>query len=206
MSTKAKIANWWYYYKWWVIVGTIVFISLIPVFKNLLRIGIVEPDYCIAVVTAAGISEGTAEELSAALEQLGTDLNGDGEVVVEVKQYSTGAGDQETVMYYGYASTITIQADIAENDSHFFLVDDPEKFQIAYQILADEAGKLPADDDFHADGRYVPFSALKLTLSEGASAELAPLFAGQRGYFREEEVPHLAEYQALWRIMTGGSQ
>lgn len=205
MTRREKATNWWYYHKWAVISAVIVLIMLIPVFKNWFGIGVVEPDYQIAVITAAGISEETADELSDAVAELGEDLNGDGEIVVEVKRYTTGAGDRETVMYFAYASSITIQADIAENESHFFLIDDPERFQIAYQILADSDGKLPADDDFDAEGRFLPMGDLRLKLSNAAKEELAPFFMGQRGYYREEEIPYLSEYHQIWKKMTGGT-
>lgn len=201
-SRRKKLEIWFYYYKWWLAAAIFVLILLIPVFRNLLGIGIVNPDYQIACVTAGGISDSTVQALTEALEAMGQDLNGDGIVKVSLVQYRTGAGDQETKLYFGYASTITIQADITECDSHFFLLDNPERFQIGYQVLADEQGSLPEDNDYSADGRYLPFPALKLSLPEEAARELSGLYIGQRGYYEESRVPELPAYRALWKLLT----
>lgn len=199
---KVRIKTFFYYYKWYLLAAVIVLIGLIPVFKNLFGIGIVVPDYRVACVTAGGISDAAAEELTAAMEALGEDLNGDGTVKVELVQYRTGAGDAETKMYFGYASTITIQADIERGESHFFLMDDPERLQLGYQILADANGKLPEDTDYSADGRYVRWCDVRLHLSEDAQKELSPLYFGQRGYYQEEQIPYLEQYHRLWETLT----
>lgn len=194
-----RLQNWWYYHKVLVIAAVIVVVMLIPVAQNLLGIGVVEPDYQIACVTKGGISDKTAEELCRACEALGQDLNGDGKVVVNLVSYNTGAGDQETTMYFGYASTITIQADIELGESQFFLIEEPERFQIAYQLLADENGKLPPDEDYSIDGRCFSCEDLALNLSDSARKELSGLFLGRRGYIDESKVSDLEAYGAFWK-------
>lgn len=195
---KVRVKTWFYYYKWWALAAIIILISLIPVFKSLLGIGVVHPDYQIAVVTAGGISQEAEDELKAALERLGQDCNGDGRVVVSVVQYRTGAGDQETMMGFQQAANIQIQGDLSQNGSHFFLMEDPAWFQRAFQVLSDGDGKLPDDADFSAEGRYVSAGNLSVPLGE----ELSRLYLGQRGYYNEEKIQYLSEYRGLWQALT----
>lgn len=195
---KQAVFVWLSYYKWWALAGIVVLISLVPVLKNALGIGVIKPDYGVALVTSAGVSEETVAELEEALSAFGEDLNGDGAVTVKVTQFRTGAGDAETSLYLGYAGTITVQADIERKDSHVFLMQEPEKFQIAYQILADAEGQLPEDMDFRAEGRFVPFHAERLSLSEKARQELSGLSIGQRGYFQEEKMGDLQARRAFY--------
>ena len=202
-STKTKIKTWFYYYKWPLVIGIVALLIFAPMFKDALGIGVTRPDYKFACITESGITEETASELTAALEEMGRDLNGDGVVSVQLTQFRTGNGGQEAMEMYAYASTIAAIADMQAEESHFFLFQNPEAFQQAYQILADEDGKLPEDEDYSADGRFFPCSDLNLNLSEEARQELSELYIGQRGYTHEERIEHLQAYRELWEAIKG---
>ena len=202
-SLKTKIKTWFYYYKWPLLIGIVALVIFVPMFKDALGIGVTRPDYKFACVTESGISEETAAALTAALEEMGSDLNGDGVVSVQLTQFRTGNGGQEAMQMYAYASTIAAIADMQAEESHFFLFENPEAFQQVYQILADENGKLPQDEDYSAEGRYISCKDWSLNLSGTAREELSGLYIGQRGYAHEEKIDHLADYRALWEAIRG---
>ena len=185
-SLKTKIKTWFYYYKWPLLIGIVALVIFVPMFKDALGIGVTRPDYKFACVTESGISEETAAALTAALEEMGSDLNGDGVVSVQLTQFRTGNGGQEAMEMYAYASTIAAIADMQ-----------------AYQILADENGKLPQDEDYSAEGRYISCKDWSLNLSGTAREELSGLYIGQRGYVHEEKIDHLADYRQLWEAIRG---
>ena len=202
-STKTKIKTWFYYYKWPLVIGIVALLIFVPMVKDALGIGVTKPDYKVACVTESGITEETASALTAALEEMGRDLNGDGVVSVQLTQFRTGTGGQEAMEMYAYASTIAAIADMQAEESHFFLFRNPEAFQQAYQILADEDGKLPQDEDYSAEGRYISCNDWSLNLSGTAQEELSGMYIGQRGYAREERIEHLSDYRALWAAIKG---
>lgn len=202
-STKTKIKTWFYYYKWPLVIGIAAILIFAPMVKDMLGIGVTKPDYKVACVTEYGITEETAAALTAALEEMGRDLNGDGVVSVQLTQFRTGNGGQEAMELYAYSSQVAVIADMQAEESHFFLFRDPAQFQQTYQILADEDGKLPVDEDYSPDGRYLSCNDWTLTLSDEAREELSGMYIGQRGYAREEKIDHLSDYRALWAAIKG---
>lgn len=132
LTPEEKRRNWWHYHKWHVVIG----VALVGIGANLvwnaLGIGEVEPDYRFAYVGTNYLPEDTAAALETALAGLGEDLNGDGQVVVSLRQYPSNAGVDA-----GMATTAEVQimADIMECESYFFLLEDPESFQADYEIL-----------------------------------------------------------------------
>ena len=132
LTPEEKRRNWWHYHKWHVVIG----VALVGIGANLvwnaLGIGEVEPDYRFAYVGTNYLPEDTAAALETALAGLGEDLNGDGQVVVSLRQYPSNAGVDA-----GMATTAEVQimADIMECESYFFLLEDPEGFQADYEVL-----------------------------------------------------------------------
>ena len=219
-TRKEKLANWFHYNKWWIVVWAVLLFSVGSIVWNALGIGQVRPDYVFAYVGDAALPGDCAAALEASLAALGQDVNGDGRVVVELRQYTSNAGSEDTMMY-GYASDVTLIADITNGDSYFFLLEDPAGFQRAYQALAGPDGSLPEGDDRGIDGRVFPWSGCPVLagLELGGFEEnyfgqsitgdnqelLSGLYFGRRGFYDEKQAAKQGANEALWELLTEGA-
>ena len=218
LTPEEKRRNWWHYHKWHVVIG----VALVGIGANLvwnaLGIGEVEPDYRFAYVGTNYLPEDTAAALETALAGLGEDLNGDGQVVVSLRQYPSNAGVDA-----GMATTAEVQimADIMECESYFFLLEDPEQFQQAYRSLSLLDGTLPEEGDYSAQGTYLAWDACPVlrqlalggyaydvagqTVSGDSQELLSHLFLARRGFWTEKDAPYPEGCAALWGKLTEGA-
>ena len=130
MTNWEAFCNWWTYH--WV---TVLVVSLIVTFFVLLAVEFItrdRPDYKIAYVGADSLVV-DIEKLQSELELLGEDLNGDGEVCVQIRSYLV---DSETSMFSGEA--IPFVGDIETGNSTIFILEDPEWFYEKYHITTEE--------------------------------------------------------------------
>ena len=218
--TKAeKRRNWWDYHKWHVAAAVVLVLIAADLVWNVLGRGEPEPDYRIAYVGTVSLPSDTAAAVEAGLAGLGEDLNGDGQVVVQLRQYvSDPNGDASSVM----AAGVQVMADISEQESFFFLLEDPEGFQLAYHVLSRLDGTLPEEEDFSVEGSVLAwdqcpvlaglelgdyaYSLLGETVSGSSQELLSRLFIGRRGYWNEKEAGDLLTGNAaLWDKLTAGA-
>lgn len=118
--TKAeKRRNWWDYHKWHVAIAAVLIACLGDILWNALGIGAVQSDYAIAYVGSTPLSEETATAIRDGFAALSTNLNGDGQVTVELQQYvSANTGDSDS-LYYAQAAQVQLVADITDCTSYF---------------------------------------------------------------------------------------
>ena len=221
LTPRQKRANWWYYHKWHVFLGVGLLALGVYLGARVLGVGQVRPDYQVAYVGSAALPEDTVAALESALADLGTDGNGDGQVVVRLNQYVMGDSSGEGAVY-AYASSTKLMADLDACDSYFFLLEDPAAFQENYQILRRLDGSLPEETDGDYESCCLSWSACP-TLRElplgtytenilnqeitGDSQELlAPLFVARRGFWTERLSRFPEGCDALWDTMTRGSE
>lgn len=220
LTPRQKRANWWYYHKWHVLVGIVLLALGVYLGARMLRIGQVIPDYQVAYVGSAALPEDTAAALESALADLGTDCNGDGQVVVRLNQYVIGNSSSEGAAY-DYAGSTKLMADLSVCDSYFFLLEDPEVFQKNYQILRRLDGSLPGEEEESYENCCLSWSQCpvlqELPLGDyteeilnqeihGDSQELlSSLFVARRGFWTERTCSYPEECDALWDTITRGS-
>ena len=222
-TRKEKAANWLHYHKWWVVLWAFLLFSVGGILWNALGIGRVRPDYVFAYVGDAALPGDCVTALERELAALGRDVNGDGQVVVELRQYVSNAGqkDSEDALMYGYASDVTLIADITNGDSYFFLMEHPVSFQRAYQALAGPDGAMPEDSDYSADGRVFQWSSCpvlaglelggyeEMILDQSVTGDsqelLSGLYFGRRGFYDEEQAAKQGANEDLWDILTEGA-
>ena len=121
--------------------------------------------------------------------------------------------DEETALAYGYAASVTLMADLTDEESCFFLLEDPEAFQLDYQILADADGEMPESGDFSVEGKAWRWENCPVLagLELGSGAEgayqslLASLYVGMRCYYHPERVPAWEQYRSYWNTMIAGA-
>lgn len=220
-TKKEKFLNWLHYNKLWVAAVALVIWVTGSMLWNVLGIGQPKPDYCFAYVGSRELSAETVAILEKALASFGTDLNGDGQVVVSLTQHITADPTNTDNMMYGYAADMTVLADITEGESTFFLLEDPVSFQISFQILAHLDGSIPAEEDFEALGKVYlwkncpALASLELGMYEDKYLDLTEtgeiqdllsgLYLGRRYFFDPSQQKNPDADDALWRAMTEGA-
>ncbi len=207
LTGKAKAENWFHYHKWWLAAGAVLLAIVGSMVWNILGIGQVRPDYRVAYIGDNEMPEDQAAALSEALATLGEDVNGDGKVKVELRQYAMDrGGDAETAMYYGYAADVVLMADLTEAESYFFLVEDPAGVQLSYQIFANDDGTPPADSDYEAMDKVYRWSDCPVLAGLDADQEaLSGLYIVRRCFYDEKQAQAQGANDALWAVITKGA-
>ncbi|MCD7758062.1 MAG: hypothetical protein LUH45_07815, partial [Clostridiales bacterium] len=209
----------------WIVVGGVVVVGItLSLILNAFGVGVVKPDYQIAYVGSSDLPDDTVEALTAALEAVGEDLNGDGKVVVTLNQYCGSADeDDDTAAMKLYAAEVELIADINDCESYFFLLEDPETFQTNYQVLAEADGSSPEETDVDWEDKVYLWSdcpvldSLELggytesVLGEPLTGEsrdlLENLYFGRRCFYEENSntVDNQEGCEALWELLIEGA-
>lgn len=134
LTKKQRRRNWWYYHKWHVVIGAVVLLIGVYLVWNALTQ--VHPDYQIAYVGTVPLDQEEAAAWTDRLSALGVDCDGDGKVVVQLNPYITSQDSVSAT--YNYAVNVKVMADLQNNESYFFLLEDPEGFQRDYEILRED--------------------------------------------------------------------
>ncbi len=208
-----KFQNWFYYNKWWLLAVAIVLYVAGTMVWNMLGIGQVKPDVCIAYVGSRRLPEECINALETALADFCTDTNGDGKIKVQVSQHITAEGENAM---YGYAASVTVLADITQGESYFFLMEDPDAFQEEFQILANLDGSIPNEADLSGTDKVIAWkeSSVLTGLDLGTYADayldqtengdcqtlLEKLYLGRRFFYRAPEA--LPAWEQMWEQLT----
>ena len=225
-TPKEKFINWWYYNWGIVAICAIVVGVLASIIWDVLGIGKTKPDYIVAIVGQYSLPDDTVNALSEQLGTLGVDGNGDGKVYVEVRQYPTGPRDEDGNLQpneMNYADNVKMIADINDGESYFFLVQEPEYFQLGYEILAKPDGSRPEDGDTDITGCVAKWTDCPvlagLDLGEFHVSEagleasgvnqdlLKDYYVGRRAFV--DGVKHNADLEAcdaLWAVLMEGAK
>ena len=217
LTRAEKRKNWWDYHKGYVAAGIIAVFLLGYMVWSILGIGRVRPDYQIAYVGAAALPDDTAAALETALSELGEDLNGDGKVVVTLHQYVAYVDSPQQAQ----AAMISLAADVESRESFFFLLDDPEGFQLNYAVLSYPDGALPEKDDLSAGGTYLSWAEcpvlsgldlggysqdyLGVEITGDNQELLSRLYIARRGFWDDEGCDYLEGCEALWAKLRAGT-
>ena len=230
--TKAeKRKNWWYYHKWHV--GAVVLLAAVIVSIVWPIVNRVTPDVQVAYVGEMPLPEDAAAALEEALAGLTEDLNVsaglDGRALAAAGSPVTDATGQMTsnaLMTSDGASQIatmvSLLADVGDQESFLFLLEDPAAFQQEFHTLCRLDGSLPEEGDDSVEDSVLAWEACPVlaeldlgdysydlfggTISGDSSTLYSRLFIGRRGFWREDEDPALqAGFTALWEKLTEGA-
>lgn len=203
LTGKEKLLNWLHYHWLFLIAAAVLLWIGGSMLCNALGIGQTKPDYIVAYIGRDSLPEGSTAALEDALSAIGEDVNGDGKVVVELRQYATDrSGEAETALYYNSAANTQLLADITAGESYFFLVEDPQSVQRSYQIFANPDGTPPADGDYEAADKV--FRLDELT-AFAAPEGLSGLYLGRRCFYDEKLAAEQAANAAFWDVLTKGA-
>lgn len=215
LTKSEKWKNWWHYYKWYVVCGVILLGIACSILKSALGIGEKTPDFQVAYVGKAELPQEAVSALENAFASIAEDFNGDGSVVVQINQYIDGNSSTDAEMvYYEYASEVSLIGDISSCESYFFLMDDPERFQNEYQILALPDGSCPDEKDYSAEGKILAWTDCPAlaqtdlgsyevmvagqTVSGDIQELLSGFFLGRRCFYNDDMTENAAQCAALW--------
>lgn len=220
LTKKEKWQNWWYYHKWHLVIGALILLVVVGLIRDVAANKSNQPDYQVAYVGTGLLPDDTAAALESALAELGEDLNGDGQVLVRVNQYSTYSEEAD------YASVVSgatlLMADMSSNESFFYLMEDPEDFQATYPVLAYADGTLPEEGGeitgtlWYSWADYPVLTGLALgsytqmyltTEVTGDSQEfLSGLYIGRRGFADNASFEYMEGCTALWQKLIAGAE
>ena len=219
-TRRQRLENWFHYNKIWVLACLVVLWVAGSMLWNVLGIGQTKADYTISYVGRLKLPEDCVTALETALARFGEDLNGDGKVAVKLNQHVVTDNSYADNITYSYGAQVTVLADITENESHFFLVEDPIAFQQDYQILAHLDGAAPDDLDYTALDKVFLWencpvlASLDLGTYTDAYLDrvetgecqdlLKKLYLGRR-YYVGDTPEHFDDYEALWKALTEGA-
>lgn len=206
LTKKEKALNWLYYNKLYLIAGAVLLAIIGSILWNLIGVK-AKPDYIFAYIGRDELPQEAAAALEEALAAVGNDVNGDGAVHVELRQYATNrSGEPETAMYYNNAANTQLLADLTVGDSYFFLVEDPQAVQQAYQIFAQADGTPPAENDYEAMDKVLPWSGCPVLA--GLDVDLSVfdgLYLGRRCFYDEKRASQHEADAVLWDVLTEGA-
>ena len=206
LTPAEKRKNWWHYHKWWVIVGIVLVWIVGSMLWNVLGIGKVKPDYIFAYVGTRALDKDLAAGLEKQLAELGGDRTGDGKVRVELRQYVMAQStDNETAYYYQYAADTQLLADVTKGESYFFLTNDPEGVQRAYQLLANSDGTPPDERDYEIGDKVFAWGNCPVLAGlDVDQTALSGLYLGRRCFYGEAAEGREPD-DAFWQIITKGA-
>ena len=228
LTPQEKRRNWWDYHKWHVVIAIVCAIVLGDILYDAVQNRRNQPDYVVAYVGQTALPDTLAAQVERGLEQLGEDLNGNGSVRVELRQFvlSDGSGSNPALdmenTERGYASTLLLQGNIETVESMIFLLEDPEQFRAVFPILSRTDGSLPEETPdsqvplYHYWADCPALTALELENFEvpvingmvqgDSQAALSVLGVARRGLWDDGTNDTIRGAIALWERMTEGAE
>lgn len=165
-ETRKKIDNFWYYYKIHVLVVVFILFVAGVFIKDIVTK--VDYDYSVAFVTEEMMTDEEISSIQSVLEKEAEDLNGDGEIHVEVQNYTIPQGDSADPQLVAAGQT-KLTVDIQDGTSMIFFLSHG-----CYESYKD-SGVLPADES-----EYIKFSDCTGYEESGSPKELGDLMGALR--------------------------
>ena len=165
-ETRKKIDNFWYYYKIHVLVVVFILFVASVFIKDIVTK--VDYDYSVAFVTEEMMTNEEISSIQSVFEREAEDLNGDGEIHVEVQNYTIPQGDSADPLLVAAGQT-KLTVDIQEGTSMIFFLSPG-----CYESYKD-SGVLPADES-----EYIKFSDCTGYEEAGSPKELGDLMGALR--------------------------
>ena len=165
-ETRKKIDNFWYYYKIHVLVVVFILFVAGVFIKDIVTK--VDYDYSVAFVTEEMMTDEEISSIQSVLEKEAEDSNGDGEIHVEVQNYTIPQGDSADPQLVAAGQT-KLTVDIQDGTSMIFFLSPG-----CYESYKD-SGVLPADES-----EYIKFSDCTGYEESGSPKELGDLMGALR--------------------------
>ncbi len=216
MTSAEKRRNWWDYHKRHVLIAILVIAAAIWMISDVVSNKLNTPDYQIAYVGSQVLPDSTVAELEQAFASFATDVTGNGEVQILVRQYILG---NENSMDYTMETTLML--DLTTGESLVFIMEDPESIQQMYGPFAyadgvygdEEArneplwyrwGDCPALTALDLGNYLDAYEDVEIDRAEGDNQKiLADFFIGRRGSREEDQAE---TDNAFWANIIAGAR
>lgn len=176
----------WFTYHWRAVVW-IVLLLLAGLWFSLLP---KEPDtdYVISWVGTQVLSEKQEQALTQQLQAAGTDINGDGEIVIRIDQYAISFGDETDgdTLTESYTYLTKLLNAIQVKDCRLYLLEDPEGFQRVTGVLQYLDGAIPSEADSYECANWA-----EMCVPLETDALDVPVYLGRRCLFDGEDPEQL---------------
>lgn len=196
LTPRQKVRNWWRYH-WYAVLIAVIAVGLVVYFGSSWATAQPE-DYSVIWVGGQYLPDETEKALSAALARYGEDVNGDGDVVVRIRQIALdlrAVGERGTSGQQEYADLMALDADLNCGQSTIFIMEDPEAFQAYSGALLYLDGSEPQAGASDWKNMTVSWQDTVGPIPDGAQA---PLWLGCRGCWKEEQREGWESARRLW--------
>lgn len=196
LTPRQKLAHWWHYH-WYFVLIALAAVGLGAYFASSWGSAVPE-DYSVAWVGPCYLDGETEEALSAALAACGEDLNGDGQVVVRIRQAALdlrAIAERGTNGQQEYADLLALDADLNCGQSTLFLLADPEAFQAYSGALLYLDGTEPPEGAADWEQMAVSWEDIWGSRPEGAPG---PVWLACRGCWKDEQRENWDQSRRLW--------
>ena len=199
LTTRQRAANWWFYHRFHVLIAAAALTLGLYFFAQ--SRAVPDADYCAAYVGAKEPDVETASFLTAQLARYGEDLNGDGQVVVELHPIVI---DLAAVLKRGgiegqseQAAMLALEGDFNVGQSTIFLLDAPEAFQQFTGALVSLDGT-ELSENAGAERFAIPWNHCAALVSfDGGDS----LYLACKGCWRDSQRERWEASRALWSNM-----
>lgn len=116
MTPKGKLENIWYHYKWAILGGVFAVVVLVVLVAQVITKE--KPDYQLTMAVTVPLPDAVIDKMEETLAACGEDLNGDGEVLVQIQALNVQTDERYTQT--GVANRQAIFAQIAAGDVMMF--------------------------------------------------------------------------------------
>lgn len=148
LTPQEKRRNWWDYHKWHVVIVIVCLILAADLVSDVVHNIRNKPDYTIAYVGYTELPDDLARAVETAIATKGEDLNGNGQVQVELVQYQLfdeSTDGDPTLWEQAYSASMLLTTNIETVESMIYLLEDPAIFNASYPILCHTDGALPEE-------------------------------------------------------------
>lgn len=191
---KKKLDNFWYYYKYHTMAAVFALFCIIIFVRDMMNK--VDYDYSIAFVGDYAVADEDSLNLQKWFEEHAEDLNGDGEVHVQISDYHLSEdGDPQMVM----ASQTKFTVDIQEETSVLFFLSQKNYENFKDQGIFEEDAEALVDikdcKGFKEAGNPVSVQDM--------SGTIRLIFEGSKMSKDEEKIKYYEANKKLWEEFIG---
>lgn len=196
LTRRQRLENWWNYH-WHHVLIVLAILGVSAYFASSWGSAVPE-DYSVVWIGGQYLPDETEKALAAALAVYGEDVNGDGQVVVSIRQVGL---DLRAVLERGtsgqqeYADLMALNADLNCGQSTIFLLEDPEAFQAYCGALLYLDGEQPEEGALGWQNMTVSWEDTVGPLREGTHASI---WLGCRGCWKEDQRESWESGRRLW--------
>lgn len=210
----ARVKNWWVYH--WRIVLLALILAAIGAVCAVQLFSRREPDLRVGYAAMVELPDQTASALTQALEGFCPDRDGDGQVTVELEQFTVDLreGAVPADMNAQMAGVTLMTGSIYDSGgANLFLIQDPEGFQRRTGALRYLDGTVPsAENAYDADNwRQMVYAwgdcpvLAGLDLGPEGQTLAAELYVGRCAPSDRADPDYAAAIDALWEALTAGA-